>query len=256
VTFYEPKLEGLRPGSRAYFEVQRKLINERPLVRACYEAWYTNFLEDEATVPQEKKGALLEIGCGASFLGEMVDGLVMSDISEGLADCVMRAEMIPFRDESVRAIFVAHGLHHFFDVQSFFEEVARVLVPGGVLCLVEPAHTLLARFFFSEVCVDEGYDDQTKTWNPGDVGWRDANQALSWVVFFRDYEDFRRKFPELRLEKSKSLPWFGYSLSGGVTRKNPIPTSLVPLVCPIEFMLKLVAPLTSLHWFLTVKKTE
>ncbi len=47
------------------------------------------------------------------------------------------AESIPFADESFDLVTCRIAPHHFADVQSFVDEVARVLVPGGAFVLID-----------------------------------------------------------------------------------------------------------------------
>lgn len=47
------------------------------------------------------------------------------------------AESIPFADESFDLVTCRIAPHHFADVQSFVNEVARVLVPGGAFVLID-----------------------------------------------------------------------------------------------------------------------
>lgn len=251
------QLKDFEVGSPKWFQVQRDIIKSRPLVRICYETWYRKFIKAESTVPQQNKGIILELGSGASYLKEMKKDVVTSDIFPGVADHVFRAESIPFSDNSVRAIFMSHSFHHIPNIELFFKDASRVLVPGGLIFIVEVAHTPMARFFFSKCCKDEDYDDKAKSWDFKQThAMNDANQALSWIIFSRDYNEFLKKFPQLRLEKKEYLPWLGYLLSGGVTRKNFIPNILSPFIQFVELLSKPVAQLTSLHWSLILRKSS
>ena len=124
---------------------------------------------------------------------------------------------------SLRALFLTHVFHHIPDVERFLREAERVLVPGGVIAMIEVPHTPLARFFFRHFH-PEPYDDRAATWafDQSDA-MLDSNQALSWIVFFRDRERFERLFPGLGVDPPGFLPWLGYLVSGGVTRRNLVP---------------------------------
>jgi SAM-dependent methyltransferase len=54
---------------------------------------------------------------------------------QGVARAVRVAEALPLRPESVDAVFVAQAWH-WFDHRVACKEIARVLRPGGALCLV------------------------------------------------------------------------------------------------------------------------
>lgn len=249
----EPRLRGVPPGSPRFFELQRRLIQERPLLRDIYDLWYRKLLDDERSVPGEG-GELLELGSGGSFLEELCPRVITSDVIEGVAERVIDGRELPFADASLRAIFVTHVFHHIPDVERFLAEVERTLVPGGVLSLIEVPHTPLARFFFDRFH-PEPYDDAAQDWSFAQSDtMRDANQALSWIVFFRDRARFEKRFPHLEVEHACLLPWLSYLLSGGVTRRNLVPGFAVPLVRLADRLLSPLDRWMALHWHLRVRK--
>src|SRR5262249_2028772 len=152
-----------------------------------------------------------------------IPGLITSDVVEGVADRVIDARSLPFETGSLGAIFLTHVFHHLPDATLFLREASRVLKPGGVIAMVEVAHTRFAKFFFSNFH-PEPYDDTTPTWEFSQAdSMLDSNQALSWIVFKRDVARFHKLFPEFSLEPPEFLPWFTYLLAGGVTMRNVIP---------------------------------
>lgn len=251
----EPRLRGVAPGSPRFFELQREIIQERPLMRAVYDLWYDRLLEDERSVPGDPAaGTLLELGSGGSFLRERCPRVVTSDVIADVAERVIDARKLPFEDASLRAIFVTHVFHHIPDVGCFLAEAQRTLVPGGVLAMIEVPHTPFARLFFDRFH-PEPYDAGVSEWafDQGDA-MRDANQALSWIVFCRDRERFRQLCPALELEHTGWLPWFSYVLSGGVTRRNLVPGPLVPLVRLADRIFSPLDRWMALHWHLRIRK--
>lgn len=251
----EPRLVGVPPGSQRFFELQRQIIQERPLMREIYGLWYARLLKDEASVPGDPDaGVLLELGSGGSFLKELCPRVVTSDVEPGVAERVVDGRELPFPDASVRAIFLTHVFHHVPDVARFLAEAERVLVPGGVVSLIDVPHTPLARFFFRH-CHPEPYEDAVSEWafDQSDA-MLDANQALTWIVFERDRERFAALCPGLALERRDWLPWLSYLLSGGVTRRNLVPGFAVPLLRIADKLLQPLDRWMALHWHLTLRK--
>ena len=250
----EPRLHGVEPGSKRFFELQREIIRERPLLRENYGLWYAKLLEDERSVPAECPGDLLELGSGGSGLQDVCPGVVTSDLLAGVADRVIDGRELPFPDASLRAIFLTHVFHHIPDVDRFLAEAQRTLVPGGVVSMIDVPHTRFARFFFRHFH-PEPYDDTARDWAFDQAdSMLDANQALTWIVFVRDRERLRQRHPDLILERAEYLPWLSYLASGGVTRRNLVPDRLVPLVRAADRWLAPADPLMALHWHLTVRK--
>jgi SAM-dependent methyltransferase len=251
----EPRLRGVEAGSSRFFELQRQIIHERPLMRGVYDLWYRQLLQDERSVPGDPEaGGLLELGSGGSYLKAICPRVTTSDVVEGVAERVIDGRELPFDDQSLRAIFLVHVFHHIPDVEAFLREAERALVPGGVIAMIEVPHTPLARFFFDRFH-PEPYDDGVNEWafDQNDA-MMDANQALSWIVFFRDRERLERSLPGLALEQVRFLPWLSYLLSGGVTRRNLVPGFLVPFVRGADRLFEPLDRLMALHWHLRIRK--
>lgn len=251
----DPRLSGLKAGTAEWFAAQRDAIRSKPLIAKCYDGWYTIMLEDAATVPvQPPKALWVELGSGSSYLKELRPDVITSDVSTGIADRVIDARHLPFEEDSVGALFLTHVLHHIPDVSQFFREARRVLIPGGVISMVEVSHTPFGRWFFSHFH-DEPYDDRSEGWEfQQRDSMADSNQALSWIVFKRDRERFQAEFPELRMEATSYLPWLSYLLSGGVKFRSLVPGFLTGPVTLMDALLRPLDPVFALHWHLRVRK--
>jgi SAM-dependent methyltransferase len=251
----EPRLRGVAVGSPLFFKLQRQIIHERPLVRGIYDSWYRRLLADERSASEgPKKSRVLELGSGGGYLKELCPWVITSDLVVGVADLVADGRELPFADGSVRAILLTHVFHHIANVRRFFEEAERVLIPGGVISMIEVSHTPFARLFFARLH-PEPYDDGTVYWSfEQEDAMRESNQALSWIVFFRDRDEFNKLFPQLKVRQSSYLPWFSYILSGGVTRKSLVPGFLVPVVRSADRFLQPLDRLMALHWHITIVK--
>jgi hypothetical protein len=145
-------------------------------------------------------------------------------------------------------------LHHIPNLDAFFHEAQRALVPGGVITMIEVAHTPFARFFFKNFH-HEPYRDNLQAWSFGQQdSMMDSNQALSWMVLVRDRAKFEAKFPSLRIEHFAFTPWFTYLISGGVTMRDIIPHFLTGPLFGVEWLLGPVRPLFALHWHIRLRK--
>lgn len=251
----EPRLRGVPVGSARFFELQRQIIRERPLIRRIYDVWYQRLLDDERSVPGDPdEHVVLELGSGGGYIQEIAPRVVTSDLVEGVADLVVDGRELPFPEGSVRAILLTHVFHHIPDVRRFFEEAQRVLIPGGVITMIEVSHTPFARFFFRHFH-PEPYDDEAADWRfDQSDAMKESNQALSWMVFFRDRARFAEICPRLGLRQWSYLPWLGYLLSGGVTRKSLVPGGLAPLARAMDRLVKPLDSLMALHWHITIEK--
>jgi SAM-dependent methyltransferase len=248
----EPRLKGLIPGSPEFFTVQKTLILNRPLIKRCYDDWYRRLLADAGSAPA--RGVILELGSGGSYLKSLNPAIVTSDVVPNVADRVIDGRTLPFADESVRALLLTHVFHHIPDVEAFLQEAQRTLVPGGVISMIEVAHTPFARLFFKHFH-HEPYDDTPREWSfVQHDPMMDCNQALTWMIFVRDYSRFKALYPALALEKVELMPWFTYFVSGGVTARHLIPNFMNRVLLSADRLLKPLDPLFSLHWHICIRK--
>jgi SAM-dependent methyltransferase len=248
-----PRLRNAELGSAEWFEAQQALIYEKPLIRRCYDLWYRRLLADSASVPGSG-GALVELGSGSGYIKRLRPDAITSDVMPGVVDLVLDGRRLPFRTGSVRALVLAHVFHHIPDVEAFLAEANRVLMPGGVIAVIDVPHTRFARWFFSRVH-PEPYNETAAEWQfPEGHSILDSNQALTWMVFERDRDRFERLFPELKLECREYLPWLSYLLSGGVNLRSFVPGFAAPLFIALDWLLKPLDGLFAVHWHLRVRK--
>ena len=250
-----PRLRDLPVGSKEWFAAQQQMIQAKPLVKRCYDLWYKKLLADADTVPGHSTARTVELGSGSSYIKRLRPAVISSDVVPGGADIVIDGQRLPFREGSVRALLLSHVFHHIPNIASFLEEALRVLVPGGVISMIEVTHTPFARFFFSTFH-PEPYDDEAREWNfQQEDSMLDSNQALSWIVFFRDRQRFARQFPTLKLEHWSYLPWLSYLLSGGVNLRSFVPRPAAPAFRLLDSLLRPVDPIFAIHWHLRLRKS-
>jgi len=248
----EPSLKGLRPGEPEFFAAQKRLIHNRSLLKWNYDDWYSRLLADIRSAPPD--GLIVELGSGGSYLKDLEPSTLTSDVEAGIAERVIDARKLPFEANTVRALVLTHVFHHIPQVDAFLKEAERVLMPGGVISMIEVAHTPFARFFFKNFH-HEPYDDRRTEWSFSQAdSMMDSNQALAWMVFVRDRAEFERRFPALKIEKMEFMPWFTYFLSGGVTMRDIIPGFFHGPLLLAERVLQPVTPIFSLHWHILVRK--
>ncbi len=197
-----------------------RIIREKMFLRRIYEEWY-RFVT--LALPQGS-GAILELGSGAGFLGEVVPTAIKSDILH-IPDisAVLDAHHLPFRTSSLRAIVMVNVLHHLGRPGCFFEEAARCIRAEGRIVMVEPWVTEWSRFVYGRLH-HEPFDPLVREWDfPSTGPLSGANGALPWILFRRDSETFLKMFPQWRILTIRPTMPFRYVLSGGVSFRSFVP---------------------------------
>ncbi len=122
------------------------IIKSKPFLKKLYVDWYSNFADAVKDLPP---GKMIEIGSGGGFLKEIMPEVITSDILP-LSNCDMTfsAENLPFTDNELSAIFMVNVLHHIPEPKKFFAEAQRKLKTGGMIIMVETAHSVFSKMIY------------------------------------------------------------------------------------------------------------
>jgi SAM-dependent methyltransferase len=215
--------------------IHRQIIQSKPILKQVYLDWYKDFVR-AAKETESLGGAMLEIGCGHSFLEDLIPGIIKTDVElTPLAHRAMNAMKLDFSDGELRTIFMVHVLHHIYRPAKFFEEASRCLKPGGRLVMVEPSNNFSQRFLAKAMNHFEYFDDTVAEWeNKDSERMTDANMALPYVIFIRDRERFNRQFPLPKVRRIYYHTALSYFVSGGLGYKSFLPSFCSPVVSAME----------------------
>jgi SAM-dependent methyltransferase len=227
---------------------------ERPLLRRLYNDWFDLIAARLSPVG----GPTIELGSGFAPLRERIPDLVTTDVEPTpWADVVVDAQAIPYPDASLANIVALDVLHHLAEPTRFLDEARRALKPGGRVIAVEPytspLWTIVYRSFHHELTqpkVDPFIVDPRLS-----AKAMEGNQALPTVLFFRRAEEFRRRWPELRIVERRRFAFLIYPLSGGFTRRPLLPNALYRPLRAFEGLLAPAAPLIASRCLIVLERS-
>ncbi len=198
----------------------REIILRKPFLKRLYKEWYAVFLSEMRSLPI---GKCVEIGSGGGFLKELEPSIITSDIlSLPHTDLTFSAFDMPFNDSELSALFLLDTFHHIPDSTLFLKEASRVLKKGGKIIMIEPANTSWGRFIYRNLH-HEPFNEKGDWQLPESGPMSGANGALPWIVFERDIDLFRKRFPEFEIDQIYYHTPLRYLLSGGVSYKTIFP---------------------------------
>src|SRR6266851_7605682 len=104
-----PLTRGLDIDSPSTTILRRQIVRDKAFLRQLYEEWYRRI---RANLPAVD-GEILELGSGAGFMDEYIDGLITSEIfATPGASAILDATKLPFPESSLRAIVMTDVFHH------------------------------------------------------------------------------------------------------------------------------------------------
>ncbi len=202
-------------------DIRQQVIRENHFLYKVYQAWYQYLAE---ALPKNPLPSL-EIGAGAGFLREYIPNLIQSDILPVAGnDLSLDALQIPIKSSTLRAILMTNVLHHIPDAAQFFAEADRVLMPGGIIGMIEPWVSKWSKWVYTRLH-HEGFDPNSMKWQfPSTGPLSGANSALPWIIFHRDLKTFTELFPNLQVIQIDPKMPILYLVSGGVSMRQLAPT--------------------------------
>ncbi len=210
----------------------RDIWNARPELRSVYRQLFT-----QLTRAVGDRSPVIELGSGPGFFKEYFPNSVATDvISTSSVNVVCDGCAMPFEKLSVGAIVMLDVLHHMAHPLQFLSEAARVLVPGGVVAMIEPwitpASYLLYRYFHHEDCA-LGIDIA----DPFASGGKQAFDGNATIPYKLVQHCLQTPQAQLRLTSVKPFLALPYLATLGFKRKTPLPAELIGVAAAGEVLL-------------------
>ena len=197
-----------------------------------YKEWYELILNQLS----DSDGINLELGCGASFINEIIKNVKKSDVFfNANTDLKIDAMEVGLKFENkISNLILVNVFHHISNPELFLRSAEKSLLKGGRIIMVEPSNNIWSRLVYKLVG-HERFDTEQITWKfESNDPLIDSNQALSWIIFKRDYKKFKKLFPEFSILKRKSIMPFSYLMSGGHTYNTKVGKIFIKIIRKIE----------------------
>jgi SAM-dependent methyltransferase len=233
--------------------VQDEAWRSRPIVRRLYGDWYRLVVSQLSAVD----GSTVELGSGISRFIEHYPAAVATDIQPTpWVDEVVDAERLPYEDAEVANLVLIDVFHHLPSPARFFDSASRVLARRGRVVLLEPycsqvSYFAYRRFHHERTDLDAPpfADDEHAATSP-----MAANQARATLVFFRNADEYTRRWPSLPIVDRRLLALLTYPLSGGFTRPKLVPDAAYRSLSLAERALSPLARLLAFRCLVVLEK--
>ncbi len=255
---YEPRVKNANVDAPDFLELHSRILREKPVLNDAFTAFY-NQMGQLCDRYLAVEGREIELGSGAGFFKAIRPQVETSDIREAPGiDLKLDAQSMNLPDTSVRCVYAINVFHHLPEPERFFDELKRVLVPGGGCILIEPHGGLASAALHKRLHKDEFFDAGAPDWINSEIRGplSGANQALSHIVFHRDLERFEQDHGDCLelVHREYCRNSLRYLMSGGLNFRQLVPDALSPVLRGTEYVLSPVAKLWSLHHALVLRR--
>ena len=199
-----------------------------------YKEWYELISHQLSEID----GLNLELGCGASFIDDIIKSVKKSDVFlNANTDLKIDAMEVGLEFENkISNLILVNVFHHISNPELFLRSAEKSLLKGGRIIMVEPSNNIWSRLVYKLVG-HEKFDTEQINWEfQSNDPLLDSNQALSWIIFNRDFKRFKKLFPKFSVLKKKSMMPLSYLLSGGHTHNTKVGKIFIKMIRKIERM--------------------
>jgi len=213
--------------------------------------WYRELYRDQfKDFPNPAALSILEIGSGTSPLKQFLPNVITSDVLDLdyfdlVFDCHDIDKLDAIKDESLDVITLTNVLHHLKSPIAFLNAAANKLKPGGKVIATEPFFSLLSTLIFRYLHhepVDFRVAEPELENLHGPLS--SANIALPWLIFYQRHDWLERLNEKYDVGSLSSRPFsaLSYMMTGGISRKFPVPGLLYRVMFATDLALSRYSP--------------
>jgi SAM-dependent methyltransferase len=241
----------------------RAAWERKPALRRIYRGFYE---EIAAALPRGVPGLTVELGSGMGNIKEVLPECITTDLFENpWLDRVENAYALSFAAQSVANLILFDVWHHLQYPGAALREFRRVLAPGGVVVLFEPAMGLLGRSVYGlfhheplglgktiDWAIPENFDPANQTYY--------AAQGNCWRLARREFSRAPTERPRTlagwEMTRVRYYPALAYLMSGGFRGPQLFPDAALPMLQRLEKILAPAPALTAARMLVVLRPTD
>jgi SAM-dependent methyltransferase len=227
---------------------------ERPLLRQVYGHFYKLISGCLTPLP----GPTVELGSGIGAVKEFIPTCITTDIFPNpWLDRQENAYVLSFADSSVSNVILLDVFHHLMYPGTALKEFHRVLRLHGRVIILDPAMSLLGKLIYGLFHHEPLGLQKPISWfapdgfDPNETGYYAAQGNASKVFLGNQFRAALNLWDIARLEPLTDI---AYVASGGFSKPQFYPSSLLPVIRAFEKILALSPSLFATRLLVVLEK--
>jgi hypothetical protein len=170
-------------------------------------------------------------------------------------DEIVDAESLRYGDGELSNLVLIDVFHHLATPPRFLDEATRTLREGGRVVILDPYCSWVSRPLYGAFhhepadLRDDPFGDAHRRHDP-----LASNQALATLAFFREYDEFVGRWPNLFVVTRRRLALLAYPLSGGLTGRRLVPARVGLALRRLEPFLAPLAPILAFRCLVVLER--
>lgn len=220
--------------------------------------WYRELFKAHLGEGDTSKKKILEIGSGTSPIKLYYSSVITSDVMplkcvDISFDCHYIHNIEVINNVSLDMILMTNVMHHLKSPITFLKNATVKLKRGGTIVLTEPFFSLISTLIYKYIHhepVDLSIDEPKLGDIKGPLS--SANSALPFMIFYSKKKWLNTIKRYYTVEPYGYFSFISYFITGGISKKIPIPQHLYKLIFKFDMFLSKCFP-TIFASFFTVK---
>ena len=209
--------------------------NRKHLLQMVYRDFY-QFIAAHLSKLQDKK--IVELGSGLGNIHEVIPDCVRTDLFlYPWIDQIENAYKLSFADESVSDLILTDVFHHLKYPGTALNELYRALRKGGRVIMLEPCMSALGllvygAFHVEPVAVTKKIEwFAPEGWSAENIDYYAAQGNATRIFVGKGYQSNLKNWKTVETIRLSAI---AYAASGGYSKPQFYPTSLLPLIKKVE----------------------
>jgi len=229
--------------------------HQKPLLQKLYVDFYRLIAQHLSSLPDAK---IVELGSGLGNIRDVIPSCLRTDLFPNpWIDQVENAYKLSFEDETISDLILTDVFHHLRYPGTALQEFARVLRKGGRVLMLEPYMSVLGLLVYGiphdePIAIIKKIEWKAPTgWSPENIDYYAAQGNVTRIFVGNK---FRHRLADWQKIETIRLSAIAYAASGGFSKPQLYPTSMLPVIKKLERLLGLFPTLFATRVLVILEK--